>query len=421
MMSTWSEVSIRRMLGVLVGLAMIAALPRAAWAIPPWARKYSVNCSHCHYPAVPRLNATGIAFKWAGYRMPEEIGEKTDVEKIEEYLGTRMRIQYNYAKTRGEPTSESGISVPAASVFAAGPFGKNFGAYAELEREAEGSVDLVAEATGTWGRETSYGGLRLGTGHLLYGGAIAGLDRPTGIAAPLPMSQPTTAAVPFSFAGDHSAVEAFYVFGGRNRLSLRALTSLRAAAPLGTEPEEGGEEEEAEPAAGTKQDFAIANQFMWDAAGSGLTTVAYFGQVAGLDPLALDRSSRYVRVAATANKIVRNFELLGGYVYSRDRNLPVRVIDGLSVETQRATGSAYWASGQYFLPKTPLALYTRYEFLDPDTDAAADAQRRWVVGGVMPINVPEYLRLGLEYIVDRPQADTSPRAQRLAVEVLVAF
>lgn len=417
----------RRTLSVLGLLAVMVAAPRAAFAIPPWARKYNVNCSHCHYPAVPRLNATGIGFKWAGYRMPGEIGEKTDVQKIEEYLGSRTRIQYNYAKARGEPTSENGISVPAASVFAAGPFGKNFGAYLELEREAEGSVDLVAEATGTWGTETSFGGLRFGAGHLLYGGAVAGFDRPTGIAAPLPMAEPTTAAVPFSFAGDQSAVEAFYVFGGRNRLSVRALNSLRAGAPLGP-PEEGGEAgaaggegEEGEAGVGTGRDFAVTNQLMWDEAGSGLTTVAYFGQVAGLDPLALDRSSRYIRLAATANKVLRNVELLGGYVYSRDRNLPIPIVDGLPGGVSRATGSAYWASGQYFLPKTPLALYTRYEFIDPDADIDADARRRWVVGGVMPMNVPEYLRLGLEYILDRPQADAGPRGQRLAAEVMVAF
>lgn len=26
--------------------------------IPAWARKYNMNCSGCHYPAAPRLNAT---------------------------------------------------------------------------------------------------------------------------------------------------------------------------------------------------------------------------------------------------------------------------------------------------------------------------------------------------------------------------
>ncbi|MGE5760566.1 MAG: hypothetical protein ACM37V_09455, partial [Gemmatimonadota bacterium] len=48
-----------------------AATARATAAIPAWARKYNVNCSHCHYPAPPRLNATGLRFRWAGYRMPD--------------------------------------------------------------------------------------------------------------------------------------------------------------------------------------------------------------------------------------------------------------------------------------------------------------------------------------------------------------
>ncbi len=45
-------------------------LAKAHALIPAWARKYNMNCSGCHYPAPPRLNATGQRFKWAGYRMP---------------------------------------------------------------------------------------------------------------------------------------------------------------------------------------------------------------------------------------------------------------------------------------------------------------------------------------------------------------
>ena len=50
--------------------------------IPAWARRYNANCSMCHSPAVPRLNARGIQFKWAGYRLPEEIGEKAEVTRL---------------------------------------------------------------------------------------------------------------------------------------------------------------------------------------------------------------------------------------------------------------------------------------------------------------------------------------------------
>lgn len=52
---------------VVIALAL-AALPRIAEAIPPFARKYSVSCSMCHQP-IPRLNAFGAAFAANGYEM----------------------------------------------------------------------------------------------------------------------------------------------------------------------------------------------------------------------------------------------------------------------------------------------------------------------------------------------------------------
>src|SRR6266545_6772124 len=67
--------------------------------IPAWARKYNMNCSGCHYPAPPRLNATGQRFKWAGYRMPEEVGEQVDVERIQNYLAAAGEVTYEYEKT----------------------------------------------------------------------------------------------------------------------------------------------------------------------------------------------------------------------------------------------------------------------------------------------------------------------------------
>ena len=413
----------KRSRAVLFTLGLVLALPCVARAgpanatphsrIPPWARKYNVNCSHCHSPAVPRLNATGIAFKWAGYRMPDEIGEKTDVQKIEEYLGARARIQYNYVKREGEPAEVSGVSLPSASLFVAGPFGKTYGGYLEFEREEEGAVDLTAEAAALWGKSESYGGVRVGQGHLLLGGAIAGFDRATGITAPLPMNQATTSVIPFRFGGDVVGLETFYVLKNRNRLSLRILNAQRALEPLGVAPT-GAEAE-----ASTRRDYVVANQFMWDDAGSGIGAMAYFGTVAGLDAAAPERNARYMRLAATANKIVRNIEILGGYVYSRDRNLPTGGISPLTVSA--ATGSAYWFTGQLTVPKTSLTFFGRYEFLDPDTDASADALRRAVLGSVLPVNLPEYLRLGLELMFDTPQPLAGTKRRALAAEVMLIF
>lgn len=46
--------------------AALALSPRAAHAIPPFARKYGVSCAMCHQP-VPRLNAFGLAFAANGF------------------------------------------------------------------------------------------------------------------------------------------------------------------------------------------------------------------------------------------------------------------------------------------------------------------------------------------------------------------
>src|SRR6266511_3510947 len=91
--------------------------------IPAWARRYNVNCSHCHTPAVPRLNATGMRFKWAGFRMPEDIVQSGEVQRIQNYISLRARVRYDYAKTEDQPASTSQFSFNDATLFYGGPFG----------------------------------------------------------------------------------------------------------------------------------------------------------------------------------------------------------------------------------------------------------------------------------------------------------
>ena len=391
---------------MLVILCLSALAPSIAYAlvIPPWARKYNMNCSGCHAPVVPRLNATGLHFKWAGYRMPNEIGDTMVVKRLEEYVGTRGILRYSYAKTQGEPSETNSLGVPAVSVFAAGALGTNYGAYFELEREPEGTVDVIAQALRIWGKENGFGGVRAGIGHILVGGAVAGFDRPVGILTPLPLSERTTAAIPFSFAGDQAAIEAFYVAGGRNRSSVQLLNGVTAG-------EEGGPPS-------TKKDVAFTNQFVWDDDGSGITTIAYFGQVAGLDAT-LPITSRYYRIGASANKIMGPFEALAGYVYGSDSRLPVT--ETSSFTSSKAAGSGYWFSGQYAVPKSNWTFYGRYEYLDPQRSEADDALRRMVIGSVLPVNVPEYLRFAFEYFRDMPQLSGSPKRNGFGAEIMIAF
>ncbi len=368
--------------------------------IPAWARKYNMNCSGCHYPAPPRLNATGLRFRWAGYRMPEEIGEKADVEKVQNYFAAGAEMGYEYEKTSGQPTTTDGFTVPAVTLFYAGPVGTKYSAFAELEHGPEGEIERIVHVSTLWGREAGYGGLRVGLMHNLSEWGVAGFDRLVGISAPSPLDGSVTGAVPFALGTHALGLEGYYVRGS-NRLSAQLLNGIT------TEGEPGATDLD------TRKDFLVTDQYIFDKAGSGIQAVAYYGTIVGLDTsLASSLSSHFVRLGLTANKIYRDFELLGGVIWGKDTDLPGGAADN--------KGLGYWVSGQYFLPQTPLAVYGRFEVVDPNTQTADDANRRYVLGLVLPINLPQYLRWAVEYRLDQPQGGL-PKTNNVATQLLINF
>ncbi len=380
----------------------IAGFAGDAHAIPAWARKYNTNCSGCHYPVVPRLNAEGLAFKWAGFRMPSEIGENAEVKKIEDYLAARGIARYAYVKTKGEPANENAFSIPSASLFAAGAVGTNYGGFFEFERTPDGAVDLIGQIAGIWGKENKFGGVRFLQGHLLMGGAVAGFDRPIGVLAPLALDETTTGASPFTFGGDLVGIEGSYVVSKRNRTSVGVANGVTAGM---------------REAASTKKDVFVTNQLIWDDDGGGLMTTGYYGTVAGLDSMAPGANSHFYRLAASANHYFGPFEALVGYVYSKDKDLPI----GKTFSASSIAGSAYWLSGAYIVPEKHFTVYGRYEFVNSNRDVADAGTRRFVFGGVLPVNVPEYMRLGIEYFHDSPRLSTAPTKQGLFADVHLAF
>jgi len=392
---------------VPIAAAALAFAPREAGAIPPWARKYNMNCSGCHFPTVPRLNATGLAFKWAGYRKPDEIGTNAEVKKIEEYLGARGIVQYVYTKTEKQAADTNSLVIPSASLFAAGAVGTNYGAFLEFERTPDGAVDLIGQLAGVWGKENGFGGVRVGQGHLLVGGAVAGLDRPTGILSPLPLSQELSPGIPFRFTGDAAGIEAFYVYRGMNRTSVQLVNGLAV----------GGEGMEASNT--TSHDWVVTNQLMLDDVGASLGAIGYFGSVRGVDAAQEDLKSTYYRIAVSGNKFLGPFEAQAGYVYGNNSGLPIGATS--SFTSTKTTGNGYWLYGGYTVKPTFWTLYGRYESLDPNRALGDDALRRVVLGSVLPVNVPEYLRLGLEYFLDLPQAPGAPKRQGTRAEVHLAF
>ena len=369
--------------------------------IPAWARKYNMNCSGCHYPAPPRLNATGMRFKWAGYRMPEEIGEKVDVERVQNYVAGHGVIQYEWTKTKGQP-STGAFAVPEVGLFYAGPVGKHYSGFFEFERVADGTTDLVAHVSGLWGKATGYGGFRAGQMHAINEWGVAGLDRAISINDIAPLGT-ITEAIPFSFDMGLGA-EAYYVKGS-NRLSLQAVN--------GIDLEGSG----APGASTSSKDVAVIEQLLYDSVGSGIEAVGYYGTLKGIDSIgAPGLNSHFWRLAFTANKLYKDWEFLGGLVYGKDFDLPA----ALAFPNNENKGIGYWFSGQYYVRQTPLVLFGRYEFVDPNTDVSNDGVRHFVAGAVVPINLPQYLRWTLEYRLDSPQGGL-PKTNDLATELQLNF
>ncbi len=389
--------------------------------IPAWARRYNVNCSHCHSPAVPRLNATGMRFKWAGFRMPEDIGQSVEVQRIQNYISLRARVRYDYAKTEDQPASTSQFSFNDATLFYGGPFGGNYGAFVELEREAENSIELVAAVMSAWGKEKSYGGLRIGQMHWFLREGTAGFDRPMGIRTPIPVNNRLTAGgIPFAFSTDQLGAEAYYVVGGRNRISAEVLNGINL--------EGKGDESDTDH----RKDFVGIDQFLFDEAGSSVTAVGYYGTLKGVDPLAPAATSHFWRIGASANKFIQNFEVLGSVLYGKDVDLPV--VSGGAFGASEIKGWGYWFYGGYTFRKaeakeagkdekeeggTPLTLFSRFEYLDPNTDVASNSNRRFVAGAVLPVNLPEYIRLAVEYAHDFPQG--APTQDGVTAEIMLNF
>ncbi|MEO8295357.1 MAG: hypothetical protein ABI613_07575 [Gemmatimonadota bacterium] len=384
------------------------SLARAHTLIPAWARKYNVNCSACHRPAVPRLNEAGQRFKWAGYRMPEEIGENVEVAKIQNYLAAGGKVQYEWEKTSGAPTTSSQFALPGVTIFYAGPFGRNFSGFFELEHGSEGEIERIAQASMLWGKEERYAGFRVGQMHYLAEWGLAGFDRAIGISTPLPIEEPISGGVPFTLGEHQLGLEGFLVTGP-NRLSAQILNGVDASG-MGSLSD-----------ADTRKDFLVTDQILIDHAGSGVQGVAYYGTIVGLDPSATGLNTHFWRLGVTANKIFHNVELLGAVIYAQDKDLPVG--GGSPFTTSDDKGLGFWLSGQYTFVRDSepsLTVFGRFESNDPNTEVSDDKMRRMVVGAVLPINLPQYFRWAIEFRRDMPQGGL-PKTSNITTELMLNF
>lgn len=367
----------RRTTGIIIG-ALCSALglagvlqPRDAEAIPAWARQYNADCGLCHYPAVPRLNATGYRFRWAGFRMPDEFGRDPDVAAVGNYLSARGRGRYAYADSdRTETVSE--FQWHDTTLFYAGAITSRLSAFNELEWEAEDEISLVAQLQWLAGRSEHFTTVRVGQFHTLPRVGIGPLDRPTGISTPSIFSERlTTSPIPFRLSDDQRGIELAHIMR-TSRFALQATNGLDASGS-GT----AGDDD-------TSKDILLVYERLLDETASGLTLLGYRG--VWHDGLTDDDYTFY-RYGGAVNKVLPGgLDVLGGYVRSRD-DLP-------SAAGPNREAQAFFVELQQHLRRPDVTVLGRYDWIDPDRETAQDRRQRQTLGIVK--TAERYLRLALE-------------------------
>jgi hypothetical protein len=246
--------------------------------------------------------------------------------------------------------------------------------------------------------------------HYLAEWGLAGLDRTVGINAPLAIEGPITQGVRFALGEHQLGLEAFFVTG-RNRLSAQVLNGVNAEG-MGS----GADVD-------TKKDLLITDQYLLDQNGSGIQAFAHYGTIRGLDNSGTnaDLGTHYSRLGITANKIFSNFEALGALFYGKDTNLPLGGTYPFDESVNKGLG--WWVSARYSFvtdKETKLTLFSRYERVNPNTALTDAANRRLALGGVVPINLPQYLRWAIEYHLDSPQGGAA-KTNNFATELRLTF
>jgi hypothetical protein len=107
---------------------------------------------------------------------------------------------------------------------------------------------------------------------------------------------------------------------------------------------------------------------------------------------------------------------MGGYAYGQDNDLPV----GTTFKTNSITGSGYWGYLGYTLPNN-LTTYGRYEYINSNHDIANTGNIRYVLGGVLPVNIPEYMRLAAEGTLDDPRTPNSLKSYTFSIYSFLTF
>ncbi|MFQ5878406.1 MAG: hypothetical protein ACE5JH_12105 [Acidobacteriota bacterium] len=413
---------------LVMGLVLTALFPAPASALPGWARKYDTACATCHYPAPPRLNAYGHKFRRAQYRMEDEFNKDADWGNVGNYIAMRVRGRYDWDDREIEvltPADDSPISssfsLHDATLFYAGPISKHFSGFVELERPQDGDeLEAVVSVGGIRGSPDRFGTFRIGQFHTLTRVGFGGLDRPTGISTPSPLSLPLVSGNGFKLNQDQVGVEGTYVWGDQ-RIIGQVLNGSDIDADVGT-TNAGPAPTTDRSDQNTDKDFMLAYELMWGETASGLTVFLYDGTQDDQTSIGPPDEVSFQRYGVTAAQVWDNgFEVQGGYIIGSDDFNPATTAGGTVGDS--VDGSGFWVEvAKYWSRAHDLAVFARFGSIDPNDDVDDDERDQITVGLVWPV-ADWHVRWGFEYrnISEDQTGGGSLDDDQVTVELMLNF
>lgn len=412
-------------------LLVILFIPNVSYSMPNFARKYDKNCAMCH-TQVPKLNQTGFEFRLAGYRLPDEIGQKEDKYNMGDFFAARIQMQEEVKKhddvVSTKNTRSNQLTFFEATLYPlTGSWGENFGSLVELSMAPGESFEVEnAYVRGAWGnaKDGFFTG-KIGVMHPWEG--FGASDRPLGNNRPLIQKQPANPGSPFYLWNvDEMAVEAGYYWPktGTN-LSARISNGVVWKADSGgaitdhADPAQGGALTQTAntPGYNHKNWQIVLNQYLTK--DSGFTIYYYKGLMAFPDTSANTApytDDTFTRIAAYANWFVvpKKLDLLVGWLDGKDSlgNANVNTAAALtgSTSTQNSTNvgksGGSFVEADYHVSEDKLAFGARYDTFDPSKKVSHNSQKAMSV--FMNYHVMNNVQVIGDFVHKTTEAGTSP-------------
>lgn len=318
-----------------------------ASAISAWARRYNSDCSMCHWQ-LNKLNNFGVEFLHRGHRLPGESAKSDNAYvNLSDYLSVTAKTRF-----KDTDTSKSTFDVEALSLYAGGPLSENYSFFYEqylhesnsdrAKQEKLADAYLHYKTSG----ENRYVTARIGQ-IAPYLWMTHGTGARLGISRPIPLADVDIGSNPYRPRQRQYGAEAGYVMEDwKLRGYLGLVNGTGHSTPNLTDNND-------------YKDQYLTVEKVLDKYGSNVGLYAYNGKY----PLSGFNDGFY-QVALVGEFGRENYSVYGGGLYGKNDT---------STSSDRNSWGGYLEGNAKIPFVDRLAGLLRYDYIDPNTDAGADA------------------------------------------------